>query len=53
VLGEKDLTLALELGAELGVDLPMATFAHEHLAEALGLPADPAPAAGSDQEVEG
>ena len=26
-LGEKDLTLALELGAELGVDLPMASYA--------------------------
>jgi 3-hydroxyisobutyrate dehydrogenase len=36
VLGEKDLALALELGDELGVDLPMASYAYEHLAGALG-----------------
>jgi len=40
VLGEKDLALALELGGELGVDLPMAAYAYEHLAAALGLPDD-------------
>ena len=39
-LGEKDLDLALALGAELGVDLPMATFARAHLAAALGVPHD-------------
>ncbi len=38
VLGEKDLALAAELGDRLGVDTPMADFAHEHLARALGLP---------------
>jgi 3-hydroxyisobutyrate dehydrogenase-like beta-hydroxyacid dehydrogenase len=40
-LGEKDLTLALELGAELGVDLPMAQFAVRHFAAGLGLPDGP------------
>ena len=38
VLGEKDLALALELGRDLGVELPMAAYAHDHLATALGLP---------------
>ena len=38
VLGEKDLALALELGRELGVDLPMAALARDHLAAALGVP---------------
>jgi 3-hydroxyisobutyrate dehydrogenase-like beta-hydroxyacid dehydrogenase len=38
VLGEKDLALALELGRELGVDLPMAAYAYDHLAAALGVP---------------
>jgi 3-hydroxyisobutyrate dehydrogenase len=37
-LGEKDLRLALDLGAELGVDLPFATLAHQHLGAALGVP---------------
>jgi len=37
-LGEKDLGLALALGAELGVDLPLARFAFEHLAACLGVP---------------
>jgi 3-hydroxyisobutyrate dehydrogenase-like beta-hydroxyacid dehydrogenase len=37
-LGEKDLALALELGEELGVDLPMARFALAHVAAGLGLP---------------
>jgi len=41
VLGEKDLALALEMGRELGVDLPMATYAYDHLAAALGVPDDP------------
>lgn len=39
-LGEKDLRLALELGAELGLDLPVATHALEHLGPALGVPHD-------------
>jgi 3-hydroxyisobutyrate dehydrogenase-like beta-hydroxyacid dehydrogenase len=38
-LGEKDLTLALELGARLGVDLPLARYALGHFAAGLGLPA--------------
>ena len=37
-LGEKDLTLALELGHQLGVELPMARTALERLAPGLGLP---------------
>jgi 3-hydroxyisobutyrate dehydrogenase-like beta-hydroxyacid dehydrogenase len=36
-LGEKDLALALELGAQLGVDLPMARFALGNFAAGLGL----------------
>jgi 3-hydroxyisobutyrate dehydrogenase len=36
-LGEKDLSLALELGAKLGVDLPMGRFALANLAAALGV----------------
>ena len=38
VLGEKDLTLALELGDTVSVDLPLATVALERLAEGLGVP---------------
>lgn len=37
-LGEKDLQLALALGHEVGVDLPFAHLALEHLGEALGVP---------------
>jgi 3-hydroxyisobutyrate dehydrogenase len=37
-LGEKDLDLALALGEELGVDLPIATLARTLLADALGVP---------------
>jgi len=37
-LGDKDLDLALALGAELGVDLPVARQARELLGEALGVP---------------
>ena len=36
-LGEKDLTLALELGSELGVDLPLGHLALARLASELGL----------------
>lgn len=46
-LGEKDLQLALGLGVELGVDLPVATLALDRLAEALGVPhPGPTPGAG-------
>jgi 3-hydroxyisobutyrate dehydrogenase-like beta-hydroxyacid dehydrogenase len=37
-LGEKDLSLALDLGTQLGVDLPMGAFALEHFGTGLGLP---------------
>jgi 3-hydroxyisobutyrate dehydrogenase-like beta-hydroxyacid dehydrogenase len=37
-LGEKDLSLALELGEAYSVDLPLATVALERLAEGLGVP---------------
>jgi 3-hydroxyisobutyrate dehydrogenase-like beta-hydroxyacid dehydrogenase len=37
-LGEKDLSLALELGKAVAVDLPLATVARETLAEGLGVP---------------
>ncbi|HEY3902918.1 MAG TPA: NAD(P)-dependent oxidoreductase [Streptosporangiaceae bacterium] len=37
-LGEKDLTLALRLGAELGVDLPLAQIALERFGPGLGFP---------------
>jgi 3-hydroxyisobutyrate dehydrogenase-like beta-hydroxyacid dehydrogenase len=40
-LGEKDLSLALELGAGLGVDLPMARLALGAFAAGLGLPGGP------------
>jgi len=40
-LGEKDLALALELGAGLGVDLPMARLALGGFAAGLGLPDSP------------
>lgn len=36
-LGHKDLALALELGAELGVDIPLARLALERLADGLGV----------------
>jgi 3-hydroxyisobutyrate dehydrogenase-like beta-hydroxyacid dehydrogenase len=38
-LGEKDLAQALELGRQLGVDLPMAEYALGNFAAGLGLPA--------------
>ncbi len=37
-LGETDLTLALGLGRELGVDLPLAEAALDRLACGLGVP---------------
>jgi 3-hydroxyisobutyrate dehydrogenase-like beta-hydroxyacid dehydrogenase len=37
-LGEKDLALALELSAELGVDVPLARLAADRLASGLGVP---------------
>jgi 3-hydroxyisobutyrate dehydrogenase len=37
-LGEKDLDLAVALGEELGVDLPVAALARRLLADALGVP---------------
>lgn len=52
-LGEKDLALALALGDELGVDLPLARIARGDLAAGLGVPhaatttAEPAPDAGA------
>jgi 3-hydroxyisobutyrate dehydrogenase len=39
-LGERDLQLALALGEELGVDLPIATLALDTLGAALGVPHD-------------
>ncbi len=38
VLGEKDLDLALELGAQLGVPLPFAELTRRRLADELGVP---------------
>ena len=37
-LGEKDLSLALELGEAVSVDLPLAQVAFERLADGLGVP---------------
>jgi 3-hydroxyisobutyrate dehydrogenase len=37
-LGEKDLAHAIALADRLGVDVPMAQYAREHLSAALGLP---------------
>ena len=37
-LGEKDLNLAVALGESLGVDLPLARIALDHLAAGLGVP---------------
>ena len=39
-LGEKDLGLALELGEQLAVDLPLAEVALRNLAAGLGVPHD-------------
>lgn len=40
-LGEKDLQLALDLGRQLGVDLPFAALARQQLGAALGVPHTP------------
>jgi hypothetical protein len=37
VLGEKDLTMARELAASLGVDLPLAALASDRLGFELGI----------------
>jgi 3-hydroxyisobutyrate dehydrogenase-like beta-hydroxyacid dehydrogenase len=37
-IGQKDLSHAIELADRLGVEVPMANFALEHLSSALGLP---------------
>jgi len=37
-LGEKDLKLALALGASVGVDLPFTALALQTLADGLGVP---------------
>lgn len=37
-LGEKDLSLVIAMGEELGVDTPVARHALEHIAEAVGVP---------------
>jgi 3-hydroxyisobutyrate dehydrogenase-like beta-hydroxyacid dehydrogenase len=39
-LGEKDLALAIELGKELGVELPLAELSLERFAKGLGIPHD-------------
>lgn len=39
-LGEKDLALAIALGADLDIDTPIAAHAHERLGDALGVPHD-------------
>ena len=36
-LGEKDLSLAIDLAATVGVDVPLARLSREHLAKGLGL----------------
>jgi 3-hydroxyisobutyrate dehydrogenase len=38
--GETDLALALALGRELGIELPLAEVARERLADGLGVPHD-------------
>jgi 3-hydroxyisobutyrate dehydrogenase len=48
-LGSKDLAHAIALADRLGVEVPMAQFASENLARALGLPGGRAASAASDQ----
>ncbi len=47
-LGSKDLGLAIELGDVLGVDVPMARFALDHLGAALGVPDTSTPTGGDE-----
>ncbi|NEW40346.1 NAD(P)-dependent oxidoreductase [Nocardia cyriacigeorgica] len=49
-LGDKDLSLALDLGARLGVDLPLAGLAREHLGPGLGVPANDSAATAAAKE---
>ncbi|MFE3444680.1 NAD(P)-dependent oxidoreductase [Nocardia sp. NPDC059180] len=49
-LGDKDLSLALDLGARLGVDLPLAGLAREHLGPGLGVPANDPAATDAEKE---
>ncbi len=49
-LGDKDLALAVELGKRLGVDLPLAELAREHLGPGLGVA--PSESATSSTESE-
>jgi 3-hydroxyisobutyrate dehydrogenase-like beta-hydroxyacid dehydrogenase len=37
-LGEKDLSLALSLGEQVGAELPLARIALQNLADGLGVP---------------
>jgi hypothetical protein len=41
ILGEKDLTFAIELAEQLDVDVPLARVALDELAVGLGLPPTP------------
>jgi 3-hydroxyisobutyrate dehydrogenase-like beta-hydroxyacid dehydrogenase len=50
-IGEKDLAHAIELADRLGVDVPMARFAEQHLAAALGLPTQEGVATGSTDKT--
>lgn len=49
-LGEKDLALAAELGAKLGVDLPLVRLARRHLSVALGVGDGTEHAAGETED---
>ena len=48
-IGAKDLAHAIELAVRLDVEVPMARYASEHLAEALGVPGGRAASAAGDQ----
>jgi 3-hydroxyisobutyrate dehydrogenase len=37
-LGEKDLSLAIAMGVELGIDTPVARYALDHIGAAVGVP---------------
>jgi 3-hydroxyisobutyrate dehydrogenase-like beta-hydroxyacid dehydrogenase len=49
-LGDKDLGLALDLGRRLGIDLPLAALAREHLGPGLGVPGAAALDERTDQD---